>query len=87
MAGNAIESLTRRFPERASAIRRLGARDPNFRAICGDYADVQRALEHWEAASPAVPERVSEYRQSLNELEAEALAILEAFQGNWGGAR
>jgi hypothetical protein len=81
MADNAIESLVRRFPERASAIRRLGARDPNFRSICRDFAEVQRALQHWAAARPAAPERVAEYRQSLEELEAEALTALEGFEG------
>ncbi len=82
MAGNAIETLACRFPQHASAIRRLQARDPSFRSICDDYAEVQRALRHWEAAGKTAPERVAEYRQSLKELEAEALEILEAFQGN-----
>ena len=81
MACNAIETLARRFPQHASTIRRLQARDPSFRSICEDYAEVQRALKHWQAAGQAAPERVAEYRLSLQELEAEALAILEAFEG------
>jgi hypothetical protein len=82
MAGSAIETLARRFPQHASTIRRLQGCDPTFRSICDDYAEVQRALRHWEAAGGAASERVAEYRQSLQELEAEALAILEAFAGN-----
>jgi hypothetical protein len=82
MAEDAIEALACRFPQHASTIRRLQARDPNFRSICDDYVAVQRALRHWEAAGQAAPERVAEYRESLKELEAEALAILEAFEGN-----
>jgi hypothetical protein len=82
MAGNAIDTLARRFPEHASAIRRLRACDPSFRSICEDYAAAQRALEHWRAAGQTAPERVAEYRQSLEELEAEALAVLQAFEGN-----
>jgi hypothetical protein len=81
MAGNAIETLARRFPQHASTIRRLQARDPSFRSICDDYVEVQRALRHWQAAGQAAPERVTEYRESLQELEAEALAALEAFEG------
>jgi uncharacterized protein YdcH (DUF465 family) len=81
MAGSAIETLACRFPQHASTIRRLQARDPTFRSICDDYAEVQRALRHWEAVGGAASERVAEYRQSLQELEAEALAILEAFAG------
>jgi uncharacterized protein YdcH (DUF465 family) len=79
--GDEIESLARRFPQHASTIRRLQARDPSFRSICDDYGEAQRALKHWEAAGQAAPERVAEYRQMLTELEAEALAILEALEG------
>jgi hypothetical protein len=81
MAGSAIETLACRFPQHASTIRRLQARDPTFRSICDDYAEVQRALRNWEAVGGAASERVAEYRRSLQELEAEALAILEAFAG------
>jgi hypothetical protein len=76
-----IETLAQRFPQHATTIRRLRARDPSFRAICEDYGEAQRALKHWQAASQAAPERVAEYRQILMELEAEALAILEAREG------
>ena len=82
MADDAVETLAGRFPQHRAAIRRLQLRDPSFRAICQDYAQVQRALRHWEAAGQAAPERVAEYRESLKELEAEALAILETSQGN-----
>jgi hypothetical protein len=77
-----IETLARRFPQHASTIRRLHARDPSFRSICDDYGEAQRALKHWQAAGRAAPERVAEYRQILTELEAEALAIVQAFEGN-----
>jgi hypothetical protein len=76
-----IESLACRFPQHASTIRRLQARDPSFRSICDDYGEARRALKHWEAAGRAAPGRVAEYRQMLTELEAEALAILETFEG------
>jgi hypothetical protein len=77
MTDNAIETLARRLPEHAATLRHLGARDPTFRAISKDYALALRALRHWQAASPAMPERVAEYRQMLEELEAEALAMLK----------
>lgn len=77
---NGIEALARRLPQHVSTICRLQARDAGFRSICDDYGEAQRALKHWESASQAAPERVAEYRQILQELEAEALAILEAFE-------
>lgn len=73
-----IDLLVSRFPSREFAIRQLYVRDPEFRAVCDDYGEVQRALEHWQAADQAAPERVGEYRQMLEELEAEALAFLNA---------
>ena len=48
-----IGILIRRFPEHASTIRRLQARDPSFRSICDDYGEAQRALKRWEAAGQA----------------------------------
>jgi uncharacterized protein YdcH (DUF465 family) len=80
--GGEIGTLASRFPQHASKIRRLKARDPDFRSICDDYDLAQRALKHWEAAGQAAPERVTEYRDILKELEAEALAILEAPEGS-----
>jgi hypothetical protein len=58
-------------------IRRRYVRDPEFRAVCDDYGEVQRALEHWQATG-SVPGRVAEYHRMLEELEAEALAFLNA---------
>jgi hypothetical protein len=72
--------LASRFPQHASSIRRLQARDPVFRSICDDYGEAQRALEHWETAGQVAPERVAEYRQIVADLEAEALDILQAFE-------
>jgi hypothetical protein len=70
-----------RFPRHEFAIRRLFVRDPEFRSVCDDYGEVQRALEHWQAAARPVPERVAEYRRMLAELEAEALGMLTASEG------
>jgi uncharacterized protein YdcH (DUF465 family) len=78
-----IEALARRFPQHASTIRRLRARDPDFRSICDDYGEAQRALKYWEAAAQAAPPgRVEEYREMVQELEDEALAALKASESN-----
>lgn len=71
-----IDLLVGRFPRNEFAFRRLYGSDPEFRAVCEDYAEVQRALKHWQAAGQA--ERIAEYREMLAELEAEALAFLDA---------
>jgi hypothetical protein len=72
-----IDPLISRFPNRELAIRKHYVRDPEFRAVCGDYCDVQHALEYWQAADQAVPGRIAEYRQMLRELEAEVLMFLK----------
>jgi hypothetical protein len=71
-----IDVLVSRFPRHEFAIRRLYVRDPEFRAVCDDYREVQQALEHWQATDEPVPGRVAEYRQVLAELEVEALTFL-----------
>jgi hypothetical protein len=70
--------LASRFPRHEFAIRRLYGRDPDFRAVCDDFSEVQRALEYWQAADQTVPGRVAEYCRMLEELEAEALTFLSA---------
>jgi hypothetical protein len=80
-----VEALAGRFPQHAATIRRLQARDPSFRSICDDYGKVLRALKHWQTCAGASDRRVEEYRQMAAELEAEALAILQAFENNQGG--
>jgi hypothetical protein len=79
--GDDFETLARRFPQHAAMIRRLQAHDAGFRSICSDYGEARRALEYWQAAGPAAPERAAEYRQIVSELEAEILAILKAAEG------
>ena len=71
-----IDLLVRRFPRQEFAIRRLYVRDPEFRAVCDDYGEVQRALEHWQATDQPAPGRVTEYRRMLEELEAEVVTFL-----------
>jgi outer membrane protein assembly factor BamD (BamD/ComL family) len=71
-----IDPLVSRLPRYEFAIRRLYLRDPEFREVCDDYAEVQRALEHWQAVDEGVPERVAQYRRMLEELEAEAITLL-----------
>jgi uncharacterized protein YdcH (DUF465 family) len=75
-----IALLVSRFPCHEFVMRRLYARDPEFRELCDDYDEVRRALEHWQAADQQ-PGRVAEYRQLLEELEAEALAMLKPCGG------
>ena len=76
--GDQIEAMIQRFPQHAAAMRRLEAEDPNFRAICDDYGEALRALDYWQTTASSSPQKVVEYRQVVTELEAEALALLDA---------
>ena len=60
-----------RFPnQRAEIVGRMVAA-PDLQAICQDYEDCARALEHWSKAADAPSERVAEYTRLLDELEDE----------------
>ena len=76
-----IETLVRRYPDHARSIRRLQAKDENFRAICEDHADALRALQYWQAAEHSCEQKTQEYCQLVEELEEEALAALTAYEG------
>jgi hypothetical protein len=76
----AIEALVRRFPDRAGGIRRLHVADPNFGAICEDYADALRALQYWQAADQSCAKKAEEYRRLVKEIEHEALVALNAHE-------
>jgi hypothetical protein len=72
-----VDLLVSRFPTHEFSIRRLYGRDPEFRAVCDDYAEVQTALQHWQVDDRAAPGMVSHYRSLLEELESEALSFLD----------
>ena len=76
-----VDLLVSRLPRHEFAIRRLYACDPEFRAVCDDYGEVQRALERWQATDRAAPGRVAEFRRLLAELETEALTFLRTPKG------
>ena len=47
MAG--VSALVSRFPRHELVIRRLWAREGEFRAVCGEYEAALAALRHWES--------------------------------------
>jgi len=81
-----IETLVRRFPEHELAVRRLYARDPTFRTICGDYDEALRGLRQWQSADTPANDRIEQYRELLNDLESEALKFVED-SGRYGSGR
>jgi len=76
-----LRAIVTRLPDRELEIRRLTARDPQFRAICHDYQEAAAALHRWRqaAATGRQPDelQVRDYERLLTELEAEILAELQ----------
>jgi hypothetical protein len=82
-AHDGLALVLHRFPLQAPAVRRLALRDPEFRALCEDYALATASLAGFEARRDACerPE-IAEYRTVLAELEAEILrCVLTARDG------
>jgi hypothetical protein len=77
---DAIEALICRFPGHAKSIRTLQMQDPNFRAICEDYAEALRARQHWQKANDSAHKRAEEYDHFVTDLEEEALTALRAYE-------
>ena len=72
-----LTALISRFPARELEIRRLHARDEDFRCVCEDYEAAVKALGHWEGAGHNAA-RAAEYRQLSAELAGEIAALLDA---------
>jgi hypothetical protein len=72
-----LPALIARFPARELEIRRLHARDEDFRCACDDYEAAVKALEHWEGAGHNSA-RAAEYHQFVSELADEIAALLDA---------
>ena len=73
-----IAALVERIvPTRELEVRRLFARDEEFRGICDDYLEAQEALRHWQVVE-GNELRADEYRRLAAEFEAEIVAYLDA---------
>ena len=70
------DSLARRFPDQADRFDRLVHESDLFQAICEDYEEAVRAHRHFAAEGDGTDRRAEEYRQIVQELEAEAAAVL-----------
>jgi hypothetical protein len=73
-----IDALAQRFPEHVWTMRQLHRRDAEFRALCEDYGETLRALEHWQRVGGPSDKRVDEYRELAKELEDEVLRRVTA---------
>jgi len=72
--------LMRRFPYLEKAIEDRFLECPEFRALCADFVDAVKALEHQEdSIEPRALQRIAEYRKLVGDLEAELL--VEIYRG------
>lgn len=77
-----IGALVSRFPRYELAMRRLYARDPTFRTICGDYYEALRALCYWQSEGTSSNDIIEQYRELLNDLESEVSSLIEGASMN-----
>jgi hypothetical protein len=69
--------LGEQFPAQELEVRRLCARDEEFRCACEDYETAVKALRHWECVENNGG-RAVEYRKLAGEIAAEIAARLDA---------
>ena len=72
-----LAALLNWFKARELEVRRLYARDDDFRCACEDFVVATNALFHWERDENNMV-RAEEYRTLANEIEAEILSRLDA---------
>ncbi|PRX11524.1 UNVERIFIED_ORG: hypothetical protein BCL66_10110 [Martelella mediterranea] len=81
--GTAIVAVISKFPEHEFALRRLLGLDPDFEALCEDYAIATEALEVWQHDAA----RAAQYRNLVAELEKEILQFIERRHPRQSGTR
>ena len=72
---DAMEALVRSLPAEADRIRRQYWRDPEFRTVCRDYADLLDVLARLKR-SPADDGLAEQYQRLAAELLAEAAEMI-----------
>lgn len=75
-----IATVVSCFPEHELTVRRLYGGYSEFRTICEDLGEAQRALRRWESAETASECRAQQYRELLRELEYEIAIRIEQFE-------
>lgn len=74
-----LAAALRRFASATVQLEQEILKHPDFRLLCEDYGDAVEALERWSHSTDAIaPQRVSEYRKLVEELEQEIRNHLDA---------
>jgi hypothetical protein len=70
-----LSALSKRLSLRELEVRRLYARDEDFRNACDDYVVAVTALQRWES-DESTSMRAAEYRELAEEIAGEIVARL-----------
>jgi len=70
-----VRHIVARLPQHEFDVRRLFARDEQFRSICLDFEEAAAALRRWQDA-PGGRSKAEHYLKIMDELEAEILELL-----------
>jgi hypothetical protein len=74
-----MERVIERFPELAASIEDRFQDDESFREMCRDYAETLETLQRWQAShGPYRAARIEEYRELVEGLENEIVAVLRS---------
>jgi hypothetical protein len=77
MMNNTINNIRKRFPGQDDTIAILMTKNSIFFTICEDYGECIKALNYWnQSKKPEARDRVKEYRDIIQALEAEIDEIL-----------
>ena len=73
-----LEAVLKRFPHQGVQIEEEILKNREFRALCEDYSDAVDAFDRWSISCDNVaPERASEYRRLVGDLELEICEHLQ----------
>ncbi|QEL25731.1 hypothetical protein FQV39_26375 [Bosea sp. F3-2] len=81
-----VLAAIRLLPKHRKAIEELVLSSENFRSLCVDLGDAERALRRWEASeAPGTAARCVEYRHLIDGLESELRQSIREWQARSQG--
>ena len=76
-----ISNIIGRFPEDENVIRELMRADPEFDALCEEYASIRKELEQLtQTMGPDVAPETTALRERLVAVEEEVLTVIEGYR-------
>ena len=75
-----FDRIIQLFPERSSEIEHHYTNNAIFREVCLDYVEAYQAYEYWQLEGESAKKCTNDYKNLLEELQAEIRQLLDEYK-------